>query len=805
MARWLTDAGYPARHADGGDDTIAAFDAAPTQVLVVTATLALGDTASLLGALREKTGRRLRVVLIGDTTGPIRTALDAVELGADRFLRAPAEPKALIFATKACVNMGGEQRGSVHGTGGRKEGDVVSGEAGGVAAAITSGAGSGAFGELPSLAPGPIAPPRAITNAGVAAHAITARLNEALAVAITSHLEVTIEDTVVRALRDILDDDKDDHGDHPTPRVDEARAPTMPGLPPQRPPDAVTAAPVGEIFGHGDDELPPLPVDAPEEPEPPREPTQIMSGRRTGTPPPPVAAVPPPWLASGPTPTGATPPPKETPPPIAPRADVTVDLGVGPAVKLPPGLAARAATPAPRVEGEASALPLPEVTAPDAAPTGTFARELRRHMNAIEQRLFGENGGTYDSSGLDDPTPPLDLDAIGVDTVPGLTAELVRIPRETAISVEDDVVVMDEMELRRSAATGASSNQGELGREDVATLLGRLWESRTSGRLSLRHGDVEKAIYVEDGRPIFAASNVEHDRMSDLLLREGKVTAEQHRHGLAVMHDTGRRIGEILVDLGYLKRRELLPAVRRHLEDVVYSLFAWTQGTWTLSPRDSAEDEKIKLAAHPAGIVLEGIRRKMGPQRLRERLGPPSVVVVPVQLDTFATAFADAELSVAEREALELFDGRRSLAEIMAASELDETAVYQLAYGAVALRLARPLQLRRESTDSGRTPPPTLGSAADLRIDRERVRAKHAHVACGDYFQVLGVRRDATTFEIRRAYESARKDYAADAFPIELARELGHELEEIATVLDEAFRVLREDRVRSSYLTHLRD
>ena len=96
-----------------------------------------------------------------------------------------------------------------------------------------------------------------------------------------------------------------------------------------------------------------------------------------------------------------------------------------------------------------------------------------------------------------------------------------------------------------------------------------------------------------------------------------------------------------------------------------------------------------------------------------------------------------------------------------------------------------------------------LVGETDLAIDRERVRARHRLVAEADYFALLGVRRDATGFEIRRAYQSARRDFAADCFPLDLRRELARELDEIAHVLDEAFRVLRDDRLRVTYLTNL--
>src|SRR6185295_2920363 len=158
--------------------------------------------------------------------------------------------------------------------------------------------------------------------------------------------------------------------------------------------------------------------------------------------------------------------------------------------------------------------------------------------------------------------------------------------------------------------------RGDLREEDVAGLIARLHRERYNGRVTLRRGDAEKSLFFEEGRPVFATSNLPHDRMGDLLYREGKITREQHARSREIVAETGRRMGEILVEMGFLKRRELLPAVRRHVEDIVYSLFAWDSGAYGTSPGDGgARDEKIRLAAHPTAIVLEGIRRKIGLER----------------------------------------------------------------------------------------------------------------------------------------------------------------------------------------------
>jgi hypothetical protein len=292
--------------------------------------------------------------------------------------------------------------------------------------------------------------------------------------------------------------------------------------------------------------------------------------------------------------------------------------------------------------------------------------------------------------------------------------------------------------------------------------------------------------------------------MGDLLYREGKITREQHAQSREIVAETGRRMGEILVERGFLKRRELLPAVRRHVEDIVYSLFAWDSGSYAAAAGAGALDEKIRLATHPVALVMEGIRRKVGIERLRARVGAPATVIAPARRDEIAPGLAEAELSPDERQAAELFDGRRSLADVMAAARLDELAIYQLAHAMIALGLARVAEAARGDTEGGRSSA-SITAAGDVAIDRERVLAKHAHILEADYFAVLGVRRDASSFEIRRAYESARRDYAPESFSAEIQRDHGAELREIASVLDEAFRVLRDDRVRGSYLQNLRE
>ncbi|HLK93005.1 MAG TPA: hypothetical protein VKZ18_24135 [Polyangia bacterium] len=86
---------------------------------------------------------------------------------------------------------------------------------------------------------------------------------------------------------------------------------------------------------------------------------------------------------------------------------------------------------------------------------------------------------------------------------------------------------------------------------------------------------------------------------------------------------------------------------------------------------------------------------------------------------------------------------------------------------------------------------------------RARVLARYAPVEDGDYFAVLGVPRDATAGDVRRAHDDIVRETAPGALDPTTARELAVEIEAIRAVAAEALRVLTDDNLRPRYLSRL--
>ena len=91
-------------------------------------------------------------------------------------------------------------------------------------------------------------------------------------------------------------------------------------------------------------------------------------------------------------------------------------------------------------------------------------------------------------------------------------------------------------------------------------------------------------------------------------------------------------------------------------------------------------------------------------------------------------------------------------------------------------------------------------SVADRRT---ALLARYALVEEGDYFEVLGLSRDATDDEVQRAHDRIARELAPEAIDPALAGELGAKLDAIREVVGEALRVLGDKRLRPRYQNRL--
>jgi hypothetical protein len=384
--------------------------------------------------------------------------------------------------------------------------------------------------------------------------------------------------------------------------------------------------------------------------------------------------------------------------------------------------------------------------------------------------------GRLQPAGADRKSDP---DRLTADIDDQLDAELF----ETAINVG-----VAEPEPERTAP-----RTGDLADTDPALLLGRAFQEVWTGQLVVRGRGVEKAIHLESGRPVYATSTAPEDRLGEMLLRQGRIDANQRGRVARVAAESGRRTGAVLVDMALLKPGELLATLRTQHESVVLSLIPWQEGSYAFHPDAPLDARKVRLLRHPAALVHEALRRGYPPATIQRRLGPAGTVLALGRGPETGDLLAELTLDPAERQVLPWFDGIRTLAEVARASGQTEEVVSAVAFVLSCFGVMAPASAARG-----------LGRRSfDQRVDRARILARFALVQDADYFQILGLDREAGTAEVVRAHRQLAQELGAASLAPEVTMSLAREIEVVQEVLAEALRVLSDESLRRSYRQHL--
>ena len=234
---------------------------------------------------------------------------------------------------------------------------------------------------------------------------------------------------------------------------------------------------------------------------------------------------------------------------------------------------------------------------------------------------------------------------------------------------------------------GEGVRKGEI-KDNLAQLLAAFYTTKETGELGLMKGQVRKIIYFEGGMPVFALSNLVADRLGQFLVRAGKIDEETLKHAADEASATKQRTGDVLILMGAVTEEERLYYVGQQIKSILYSVFAWEEGSFTLSFQARARKEAIKLDIHPANLIMRGIKKLYKPERLK-RVMPGQVKPIPSPDPSFN--LSDVELQAWEAHLLPKCDGTRSVAELVKLSGKQENEVLGTLAGLTALRI---LELR---------------------------------------------------------------------------------------------------------------
>ncbi|MEW5849820.1 MAG: DUF4388 domain-containing protein [Myxococcota bacterium] len=343
-----------------------------------------------------------------------------------------------------------------------------------------------------------------------------------------------------------------------------------------------------------------------------------------------------------------------------------------------------------------------------------------------------------------------------------------------------------------------SPSEGRFEEGQFPSLLWACMSQAVTGRLDLHRdihdeGEPERQLFLEEGHPVYLRSRLRQDRMEEFLHARGLISAAQATQARVKNLASPRRLAAALAEEGLLKPREVFLLTREHLKDRVLALCELAEGRFRFIPDKISDAERVALDERPEQLLWRAIKRKYPLERILPLLGGPSTIITPVE----GVDLARLGLREAEVRAAGALDGAHTLEDAVLSMGVHEETVYQVAFLLVTVDAA---QISARGLEGVRP----AGARGEVEIDRSRILEMRTRCREADYFQILGLTRDATRAEVLEALDHTRDAMDPQRYADAAFSDLTGALQEIATVLGECGEVLLDDRLRERYRAHLR-
>ena len=221
--------------------------------------------------------------------------------------------------------------------------------------------------------------------------------------------------------------------------------------------------------------------------------------------------------------------------------------------------------------------------------------------------------------------------------------------------------------------------KGSLREASLPDVLQLLSMGKKTGCLSVTHRSNFGSIYFDRGLICYASIVNRRDRLGDILLKSGAISPEQLDAAIAAQgKQRDKRLGELLVELGIISRDALHGQIRVQIEEAVYFLFTWSQGSFNFEPDLTPEEQDFLVAINPESLLLEGARRVDEWGLIEKKISSFDLVF---DVDRRKVEESRASLSREQEVLLPLVDGRRDVASLVEESGLVEFEVGKALYG----------------------------------------------------------------------------------------------------------------------------
>jgi uncharacterized protein DUF4388 len=244
--------------------------------------------------------------------------------------------------------------------------------------------------------------------------------------------------------------------------------------------------------------------------------------------------------------------------------------------------------------------------------------------------------------------------------------------------------------------------RGRLKALSSADILEFLRVLNRKGVLTLATEGATINLFLRSGAVVHATSTRASDRLTEVLMRSGRLTHEQYEDTMR-RAAAGETIGHALVSGGHLTPRDLTEARRSLVRQITLSLFEWDSGVFDFVEGEESHEEGLEVHLPITDLIVEGIRGVRTSDLFRQRM---------TSLDCVFESIAAEERKIQvvlephEAHVLRLVDSHRTIGAIVEMAEFPEQETLRVlfllsAIGYVKVKTRTGPDVEEESSRAG--------------------------------------------------------------------------------------------------------
>jgi Domain of unknown function (DUF4388)/DnaJ domain len=325
--------------------------------------------------------------------------------------------------------------------------------------------------------------------------------------------------------------------------------------------------------------------------------------------------------------------------------------------------------------------------------------------------------------------------------------------------------------------------KGDLAEGVLPGVLRTLYTGRKTGMLHVTRGEERGSICFMKGSIVYGETNIKECHLGETLVRHGLLTAWDLERAVEMMMVTGRRLGQVLVDLGILDANGLEDALAMHVREVLLTVFSWREGSYGFDEQGPASFRGFDrpLPVSMGEVILDAVWSIGDADVIRFGLGDLDRVLVPASDPLLR--FQRITLNATDGFLLSRVDGVSTAADVLRMAPVSEEEAQRSLLGLVYTGMV-------EWAPERPKPSPEEASLRRQIIDAyDRLRGQTHHA-------ILGVPENAKRGEIHAAFVRLAKLYHPDAHHSPELLDLKDKLETLFWRVAEAHSVLSQEPER---------